>query len=125
MILPGIEPIYVRRWPRISPSSCTPPSDTRTKSRPVALAIDLPSDVLPTPAGPTKHRIGPVSLLARCCTGEVFDDPLLDLVETVMIIVENLLGKLEVLLDLGVLGPRDRQEPVEVIAHHSGFRRHR
>ncbi len=55
---------------------------------------------------------------------EVFDDPLLDLVETVMIIVENLLGKLEVLLDLGALGPRDRQEPVEVIAHHSGFRRH-
>ena len=30
--------------------------------------------------------------------GEVFDNPLLDLVETVMIIVENLLGKLEVLL---------------------------
>jgi hypothetical protein len=42
-----------------------------------------------------------------------------------MIIVENLLDKLEVLLDLGALGPRDRQEPVEVIAHHSGFRRHR
>src|SRR5262249_13033575 len=25
----------------------------------------------------------------------------------------------------GALGPRDRKEPVEVIAHHSGFRRHR
>ena len=54
--------------PRISASSCTPPSEKRTKSRPVALAIDLPSEVLPTPAGPTRHRIGPVSLLARCCT---------------------------------------------------------
>src|SRR5262245_59690177 len=42
-----------------------------------------------------------------------------------MIIVENLLGKLEVLLDLGALGPRDRQEPIEVIAHYSGLRRHR
>ena len=57
--------------------------------------------------------------------GEVFDDPLLDLVKTIMIIVEKLLGEFEVLLDLGPLGPRDRQEPVEVIADHSGFRRHR
>src|SRR5262249_49757182 len=46
----------------------TPPSEKRPKSGPVALAIDLPSEVLPTPAGPTRHRIGPVSLLARCCT---------------------------------------------------------
>src|SRR5262245_38688444 len=44
----------------------TPPSEKRTKLRPVALALDLPSEVLPTPAGPTRHRIGPV--LARCCT---------------------------------------------------------
>jgi hypothetical protein len=48
--------------------------------------------------------------------GEVFDDPLLDLVETVMIIVENLLGKPEVLLELGALGPGDRKEPVEIIS---------
>src|ERR687894_85412 len=40
----------------------------RTNSRPVARAIDLPSEVLPTPGGPTRQRIGPVSLLARCCT---------------------------------------------------------
>ena len=25
----------------------------------VAFAIDFPKDVLPTPGGPTKHRIGP------------------------------------------------------------------
>src|SRR5215472_10339433 len=39
----------------------------RTKSRPVALAIDLPSDVLPTPGGPTRHRtgIGVSSLIFR------------------------------------------------------------
>ena len=34
----------------------------------VARATDLPSDVLPTPGGPTRHRIGPFSLAERCCT---------------------------------------------------------
>ena len=29
----------------------------------VALAIDLPSDVFPTPGGPTKHNIGPFIFL--------------------------------------------------------------
>ena len=50
-----------RRWPRISASSRTPPSDWRTNSRPVARAIERPSEVLPTPGGPTRHRIGPLS----------------------------------------------------------------
>src|SRR5262249_39130727 len=49
----------------------------------------------------------------------------LDLFQAEVIVVEDLLGKLEVLLDLGTLGPRDREQPVEVIARHSGFRRHR
>src|ERR1700709_2500856 len=31
----------------------------RTNLRPIALAIDWPSDVLPTPGGPTRQRIGP------------------------------------------------------------------
>jgi hypothetical protein len=34
----------------------------------VARAIDCPKDVLPTPGGPTKHKIGPFSDLTRCCT---------------------------------------------------------
>ena len=59
MICPGSAPMYVRRCPRISASSRTPPSDMRTNFRPVALAIDIPSEVLPTPGGPTKHRIDP------------------------------------------------------------------
>ena len=59
MIVPGIAPMYVRRWPRISASSRTPPTEMRTNLRPVVRAIDWPSDVLPTPGGPTKQRIGP------------------------------------------------------------------
>src|SRR4026208_1821099 len=39
-----------------------PPSDTRTNLRPSDSAIERASDVLPTPGGPTKHRIGPLTL---------------------------------------------------------------
>ena len=56
---------------------------------------------------------------------KIFDDPLLDLVEAVMLRVESLLRGDEVLLDLGALVPRDRHQPVEIIAHDGGFRRHR
>ena len=58
-IRPGSAPTYVRRWPRISASSCTPPSETRTNFRPSARATDSPSEVLPTPGGPTSVRIAP------------------------------------------------------------------
>ena len=59
MIVPGIAPMYVRRWPRSSDSSRTPPTEMRTNLRPSAVAIEWPSDVLPTPGGPTKQRICP------------------------------------------------------------------
>ena len=51
--------MYVLRCPLISASSLTPPKDILTKFLPVAEAIDFPRDVLPTPGGPTKHKIGP------------------------------------------------------------------
>ena len=49
-------------------SSRTPPRLMRTNLRPVALAIDWPSEVLPTPGGPTRQRIGALSRSTRCCT---------------------------------------------------------
>src|SRR3546814_7062872 len=48
--------------------------------------------------------------------GEILKDTLLDLLQTVMVVVQHLLGVLDVLLHLGPLGPRDRQHPVEVVA---------
>ena len=91
MIVPGIAPMYVRRWPRISDSSRTPPTDMRTNLRPSARAIDCPSEVLPTPGGPTKQRIWPETSLLELRDGEVLDDPLLDLLEVVVVLVEDLL----------------------------------
>ena len=68
MSLPGIAPMYVRRWPRISASSRTPPSDRRTNLRPVARAMLFARLVLPTPGGPTKQRTGPLSFFVSACT---------------------------------------------------------
>ena len=42
-----------------------------------------------------------------------------------MIGLEDLLGQREILLDLGLLVPWNREQPVEIVAHHGGFRRHR
>ena len=43
----------------MSASSRAPPSEMRTYFRPIARAIDLATEVLPTPGGPTNSRIGP------------------------------------------------------------------
>src|ERR1700730_19000669 len=48
----------------MSASSRTPPSEMRTYLRPMARAIDLATEVLPTPGGPTKSRIGPLAALS-------------------------------------------------------------
>ena len=56
---------------------------------------------------------------------EILDDPFLDLFQSEVIVVEYLLGKLEVLLDLGLLVPGNRQQPVQIIAHHGRLGRHR
>ena len=55
---PGIAPIYVFLCPLISDSSWSPPKDILTYFLPIASAIDFPNEVLPTPGGPYKHKIG-------------------------------------------------------------------
>ena len=57
---PGSAPTYVRRWPRISASSRTPPRATRTNFRPSVRATDSPSEVLPTPGGPASRITAPL-----------------------------------------------------------------
>jgi hypothetical protein len=64
----------------------------RTNLRLVARAMLWPSEVLPTPGGPTRHRIGPFSFFDALLHREVLEDALLDLVEAVVIFVQHLLG---------------------------------
>src|SRR5579859_1542911 len=68
-IRPGSAPTYVRRWPRMSASSWIPPSEMRANFRPSALATDSPSDVLPTPGGPTSVMIAYIAPRNRAGAG--------------------------------------------------------
>ena len=68
----------------------------RTNLRFIARAIDWPSEVLPTPGGPTKQRIGPLICNRSRFVGlqlphrQILDDPFFDLVEIVVVFVEHL-----------------------------------
>jgi len=64
MIFPGIAPMYVRLCPLISASSRIPPTEKRKNFLPSARAIERPTEVLPTPGGPTKHTIEPAGALS-------------------------------------------------------------
>ena len=68
---PAIAPTYVRRCPRITLSSLTPPSDTCTNLRPIAFAIDCATEVLPTPGAPTKQIICALTFLVKDITDNV------------------------------------------------------
>ena len=65
-----------------------------------------PSDVLPTPGGPTKHRMGPFSAGLQLAHGQVFEDAVLDLLEAVVVLVEHVLGLRQVDHLVGPLRPR-------------------
>ena len=74
-------------------------------------------------ADQAQNRSG--QLIGALLHGEIFDDPLLDLFQAIVIGVEDLLGQLEIFLDLALFAPRDREQPVEIVAHDRRFRRHR
>ena len=97
----------------------------RTNSRPVAFAIDLPSEVFADARRPDQAEDRPVELVGARLHGKVLDDALLHLFEAEVLGVEQLLGDVQVLLDLGALVPRDRQQPIEIVAHHRRLCRHR
>ena len=66
----------------------------------------------------------PLQLAGALLDGQILDDPLLDLLQAIVIGVEDFLGLDDVLLDLGTLAPRHRQHPVQEVAHHRGLGRH-
>ena len=125
MSLPGSAPMYVRRWPRISASSRTPPSDRRTNLRPVARAIDLRERRLADAGRPDEAEDRALELLHERLHREVLEDALLDLLQAVVVLVEDLLGLVDVELVLGLLVPGQREDPVDVVAHDGRLGAHR
>jgi hypothetical protein len=57
--------------------------------------------------------------------GEVLEDPLLDLLQTVVLGLQDLLGLVDVVAIVGLVVPRQRDHPVEVVAHHRRLGAHR
>ena len=125
MSLPGSAPMYVRRWPRISASSRTPPSERRTNLRPVARAMSLRERRLADAGRPDEAEHRALELLRQRLHGEVLEDALLDLLQAVVILVEDLLGLDEVVALLGLLVPGQLEDPVDVVAHDGRLGAHR
>ena len=100
----------------------------RTNSRLSARAIDSPTEVLPVPGGPIRVRIAPERLssaMPRSCAqlahGQVLDDSLLDVLETGVVVVQDLARVDGVEPLFGALPPRHGEQPVQVGADHRGL----
>ena len=72
-----------------SASSRTPPRSTRTNFRPIARAIERPSDVLPTPGASHKTKNRSSCLAASIRYGEKFQDAFFDFFKIIVVPVEN------------------------------------
>src|SRR6202161_1507200 len=67
----------------------------------------------------------PGQLVSALLHGEILDDTLLDFVQAEMIGVQNRLRSRKILLDLRPLLPRNRQQPIKIVAYDRSFSRHR
>jgi hypothetical protein len=64
----------------------------RTNWRLSERAIDLASEVLPTPGGPDEADDRALRLLDELADRQELEDPLLDLLQAVVVVVQDLLG---------------------------------
>ena len=72
-----------------------------------------------------KAQDGARQFISALLNGQIFNNPLLDLLQTEMISIEQGLRAGKVLLDLRALAPWQRQHPVEIIADNRCLSRHR
>ena len=91
----------------------------------VARAIDLASDVLPTPGGARKCQDGALRLPYQRAHREEFQDPLFDLLERVVVLIENPFSPAQVATLTRLLEPGHPDQPVKVISRDRCFGRHR
>src|SRR5581483_5130823 len=68
---------------------------------------------------------GAAQCTGKLADGNVFENPLLDLRQAVVILVEHLFRMIYVKVILGPLGPRQAHQPVDVGPNHAGLRRDR
>ena len=91
----------------------------------MARAIDLPSEVLPTPGRTDQAQDRALHLLDQRLHREVLEDALLRLLEPVVVLVEHALRVDDVAVLLLVVLPGQRDDPVDVVAHDGRLGAHR
>ena len=74
----------------------------------------LPSEVLPVPGGPDEAEDRALHVLLQLAHGQVFEDPLLDLLEVVVVGVEDLARAPQVEPVAAGLAPGENGQPVEI-----------
>ena len=72
---------------------------------------------------PDEAEDGPLDLLGELAHAQVLQDPLLDLFEPVMVLVQDFLGLAQVQVVHGVLVPGQGEHPVQIIADDGRLRR--
>ena len=88
----------------------------RSNSRPSARAIERPSEVLPDPWWPDEREDRAARVRLELAHREELEDPVLDLLEAVVVLVEDLDRVLEIEVVLGRRVPRQRCDPLQVRA---------
>ncbi len=94
------------------------------------LTVRRPRDRLPErrfshPRRPDKTQDRPLDLIDPLLDREILENAFLNFFQAVVVRLENALGGGQVLAHPGPLLPRHIHEPIDVVAHHRGFRRHR
>ena len=77
-----------------------------------------PSEVLPTPGGPTKHRIGLLPSGLELAHGQVLQDAPLDLVQAPVVLVQHRARGRDVQAVGAGRAPRQLGQPVQIRAQH-------
>ena len=83
----------------------------------------LPSDVLPVPGGPGQAEDRSFHVLLELTDGQVFEDPLLDLLQVEVIVVQHFAGPAEFEAVAAGLAPGQDRQPVEIGADDRVLRR--
>ena len=117
----------MRRCPRISASSCTPPSDRRTNLRPKRTRNRLAQRSFADARRSDEAKDRPLHAGLQPAHRQVVQNAVLHLLQIVVIGVENLLRLRDIDLAARRLLPRQHRQPLDVVAGEAvigGHRRH-
>ena len=81
----------------------------------------LPMLVLPTPGGPTRQMMLPLTPPVQLADADEFEDPLLDVFKAVMIVLKNFFRFGKFMAFIAVDSPRNDRQPIKISSGDSIF----